>query len=328
MCRISNDENANGKSYWFERGSVDSPASLAQIHIGARCYENPPGKLPIQEQGTIDGDIAEVILYSVELGDDEREAITSYLREKYPDAFVRAEEPTRTGAFEALPAYELGKERRQLGPIDDAVAASFGDAAARAALEAKLLAVLAGDATPDAKDYVCRRLALVGTNASVPALAALLADARLGHVARVALERIGTPQVAAALRAALPGLAGAAKAGVVDSLGRLGGPDIEPVLAALAEDGDTLVAETALRALGERGAAAPLSALGAKSGAARAQSAAHALLTAACRLAAQGRTKEAAEIFADLAATGPDSVKAAARRGLADLQRAPAPDRK
>ena len=302
----------------LERMSADTPASLAQIRIGARCYENPPGKLPLLEHGTLDGDIAEVILYGAELADDEREAVTTYLLGKYPAAFAQAKEPTLEDAFKALPAYEIGGGRRTLGPIDEAVKASFGDAAARAALEARLLAALrAADAMPDAKDYVCRTLAVAGTSASIPALAALLPDARLGHAARCAIERIGGAEAAAALAAALPVLAGKAKAGAIDSLGRLGGPDVEPLLARLAEDADAAVAEAAVHALGARGATRPLVLLRAKARGARADDVAHALLAAACRADAEGRAQEAAAIFADLAATGPDGVRAAARRNLA-----------
>ena len=59
----------------------------------------------------------------------------------------------------------------------------------------------------------------IGTAESVPALAALLPDKDLSHMARYALERIPAPEAGAALRDALPKLSGALKVGVIGSLG-------------------------------------------------------------------------------------------------------------
>ena len=73
-----------------------------------------------------------------------------------------------------------------LGPIEDAVPASLGDAAARKELETRLVALLAGGTSRAAKDYVCRALTFVGTADSVPALAAMLPDKDLSHMARYA----------------------------------------------------------------------------------------------------------------------------------------------
>ena len=79
--------------------------------------------------------------------------------------------------------------------------------------------MLKTDVSRDAKDFVCRKLMVIGTAASVPALAALLADKDLSHMARYALERIPAPEAAQALRDALPKLSGALKMGVIGSLG-------------------------------------------------------------------------------------------------------------
>src|SRR5438552_3307927 len=122
-------------------------------------------------------------------------------------------------AFDALKEYNWGTEKKPLQPIDDAVATTHGDEAARKDLEARLIAALKTEISRDAKDYVCRKLMVVGTSACVPALAALLSEKDYSHMARFALERIQAPEAAAALRDALPKLAGALKAGVIGSLG-------------------------------------------------------------------------------------------------------------
>ena len=76
-------------------------------------------------------------------------------------------------AFDALKTYDWGTDRNVLKPIDDAVVASHGDAGARKALETRLAAVLKTDASRAAKDFVCRKLSLIGTAACVPTVAEL-----------------------------------------------------------------------------------------------------------------------------------------------------------
>ena len=66
-------------------------------------------------------------------------------------------------AFEALKKYDWGTDRAPVAPIDDAVAATHGKADARARSGNRLLAALKSDISRDAKDYVCRKLTIVGT---------------------------------------------------------------------------------------------------------------------------------------------------------------------
>ena len=70
-------------------------------------------------------------------------------------------------------------------------------------LENRLIAALNGELSRDAHDYVCRKLAIVGTAAAVPALAGLLGNKATSHMARFALERITAPEAGHALRDAL-----------------------------------------------------------------------------------------------------------------------------
>ena len=95
-------------------------------------------------------------------------------------------------SFEALKAFDWGvynlQFRKLLGPIEDAVPATHGDAAARKELETRLAAMLSTGASRAAKDFVCRKLTIIGTAESVPALAALLPDKDLSHMARHVLE--------------------------------------------------------------------------------------------------------------------------------------------
>jgi HEAT repeat protein len=132
---------------------------------------------------------------------------------------VAADSPALDKAFQSLATFDWGQDLEMLKPIDEAVIASHGDAAARTALETRLAAVLKTGAPRCAKDYVCRKLMLIGTAASVPPLAGLLTDKDLSHSARFALERIPGDEAAKALRDALPKTEGALKIGIVGSLG-------------------------------------------------------------------------------------------------------------
>ena len=124
-------------------------------------------------------------------------------------------------AFDALPKYEWGPDRQALDLIDLAVTTAVGDATASRELESRLVAVLGSEASRAARQFVCRELAVIGSSACVPALAPLLADDDLAHMARFALEGIGDATAAGALRGALPQQSGNLKIGIIHSLGRL-----------------------------------------------------------------------------------------------------------
>ena len=164
-------------------------------------------------------------------------------------------------ALEALKTYDWGQDKAALDPIENAVVATHDDAGARKELETKLAAVLKADVSFDAKQYVCRKLMVIGTAVSVPALAALLTDAKLAHSARYALERITAPEAAAALRDALATTKGDLKIGVIGSLGVRGESDAVASLGALLGDSDASIARAAALALGAIGCEASAKAL-------------------------------------------------------------------
>jgi hypothetical protein len=160
-------------------------------------------------------------------------------------------------ALKALPAYEFGKSREALTVITNALCASYGKDEARSKLVASLVAVLSSKATVEAKRFVCRELALVGTAREVPALAALLADKDLFDPARSALETIPDPAADAALRAALAKAAPAQAVGLVNSLGNRSQPGNAATLVNMTQGTAPAVAAAATEALARhlRGAA-------------------------------------------------------------------------
>ena len=93
-------------------------------------------------------------------------------------------------AVEALKTYDWGSDRAALKPIDDAVAAAAKDAGARKQLEGYLASTVTGDVSQAAKDFVFRKLRVIGTEACVATLTESLSDPELSHMARYALQCI------------------------------------------------------------------------------------------------------------------------------------------
>jgi HEAT repeat protein len=221
-------------------------------------------------------------------------------------------------ALTALKTYDWGQDPKTLSSIDDAIVASHGDAAKRKELEEQLAALLSGETTFDGKQNVCRYLMAIGTAASVPAVAALLADEKLSHMARYALERNPSAEAATALRDALPKVKGELKVGVISSLGSRGDNASVGALAELLGDGDPAVAVAAARALGAIRTAEASKALGQASPDPKVQPAVtDAALSCAEALLASGKNIDALAIYKKFAGEGqPKHVKLAATRGM------------
>ena len=125
----------------------------------------------------------------------------------------------------------------------------------------KLVAVLKSDASLKDKAEACRELSVVGGRESIDALAALLSDEKLAHMARYGLETIPSPLADDALRAALGKLNGRLLVGVIGSLGVRQDTKAIPPLSKLLSDADADVAQASARALGKIGTAAAAKAI-------------------------------------------------------------------
>lgn len=119
--------------------------------------------------------------------------------------------------------------------------------------EASLIAILQSDHSAHDQDAACVRLKRIGTEAAVPALAALLTDDQLSHSARLALESMPSEKAGQALIDALSKTTGALRVGVIDSLGERRDPLAVAPLAALLADPDATTAMAAAEALGKTG---------------------------------------------------------------------------
>jgi HEAT repeat protein len=117
--------------------------------------------------------------------------------------------------------------------------------------EQQLIAVLHSDSSLTKKDAACARLKRIGTDQSVTALTALLADEQLSHSARYALESMPSAKAGQALADALAKTSGLTKVGIINSLGFRGEERAVPALATLLADQNPLVAVAAATALGQ-----------------------------------------------------------------------------
>lgn len=203
-----------------------------------------------------------------------------------------------------------------------AAAMLFAAPAAPAAEEAELIGVLQSGATQKEKADACRELAHVGTKKAVPALAALLGDEKLSHMARYALEPIPDPAVDAALRDTLGKVKGRPLLGVIGSLGVRRDAKAVDALAKLLADADPEVAQAAARALGRIGtpdAAKAIEAALAATPAANRVDFCEGLLRCAEAMAVEGQGAQSLEIYESLRslALAPRQVGAAALRGAA-----------
>jgi len=148
---------------------------------------------------------------------------------------------------------EWGSDRTHASTIQTLI--MDADVSQYPTFEKKLLAVLADKlCTATARDFVCRMLRLVGSPASVPTLAQLLADGETADCARYALQTIPGAEVDAALRAALGVLKGKAKAGLIGTLSARGDKEsLTALKACVAEGGE--VGEAAALAVATLGGA-------------------------------------------------------------------------
>ena len=185
-----------------------------------------------------------------------------------------------------------------------------------AEVERRLLDFLRSDASIAGKDFVCRQLSLIGSDASVPVLASMLSSAETVEMARYALERIpGNPSLAA-LRGALDKAPSRARPGIANTLGIRRDAQAVPALSKLAESPDRVLAESAISALGRIATPPALNTLAALRKKAS-EPALEASLEAADYLAAGSNRAAALGIYRELAAPAtPIMIRIGALQGL------------
>lgn len=294
------------------RAANDAATAMDELRIGGRFYMN-------QERGFFHGDVSEVLIYRTPLADRHRAGLYAHLLRKYgPD--IKPPVAYALDAWDYLPAYDWGSTRRPLQSIDEAVRSSHTDAKARMALESRLIEVLAeASSTPAAKDFICRRLAIVGSAASVPALTGLLSDETLSNMACFALARIPDSAADEALCQALARVPDKLRIGLIQALGsRCSQSAVDPLVRLLG-DQDVTVRQVAAGALGKIGGPAAAEALRRaldKSRGSEQATMADSCLKCAEQFYAAGRQAEALAIYERLSKQDmPQTARVAALRG-------------
>lgn len=223
--------------YFGTRGGVTEGASILQ-HPSNRWYPSPwftrdygffsPTPMYWLEKGSIDLPAGEPISLAyrvvVHAGDTKKANVAAHFA-RYagetpllPVVYIE----NAMDRLKAVASYRYGQPRKDLMAIGKLVRNTSAVPELRPRVASQLAALLPeGQATDPARHFVCRQLALVGGDESVPALARLLvgSDEKLAGTACFALERITTSLAARALRDALPGLKGCTRLAVLTALG-------------------------------------------------------------------------------------------------------------
>ncbi len=226
--------------------------------------------------------------------------------------------PAQTATLDELLAkvakWDYHDGREPLFAVSDLLIKERGSATQRQA-ETRFIAFLKSDATLAGKDFICRQLSLMGSEASVPVLSGMLLKTDTAEMARYALEGIPGPGVDRALRAALAKTSGKTRIGIINTLGLRRDAAAVPLLRPLASGTDEATAGAAwfaLAGIADANAVKVLDGVVAKKSAA-----APAYLKAASVLAANGNTAAALPIYKKLYGSGTSGVRAAALHGLA-----------
>ncbi len=223
-----------------------------------------------------------------------------------------------------LSAYTSGDSIQAQRQFEDLLAQSTTNAALKSVCETTLIQVLqTPSSTVEARLFACQRLAIVGTEACVPALGTLLDSPETTGMACLALANIPSPKTGQVLRDALPRLHGIPRIQVIQTLGARREPANSALLAALTRDADLPAAEAAIVALGKVAdptAVDTLAALRAKTDSPLARAVQEASLVLADQLVARQDAAAAKPIYEQLlAAAHPSHVRAGALRALCRL---------
>jgi len=160
-----------------------------------------------------------------------------------------------------IASYRFGQSHEPLTVVEEMVREAVNSPGDADRLAGNLALLLAMDATPDAKRFVCRQLEILGSPESVSALSALLLDEELSDMARYALEAIDDASAGQALLEALRQSEGRIQVGVINSLGSRADEAATLELVKRITDADVAVAEAAISALGRIGGEEAVTAL-------------------------------------------------------------------
>jgi type 1 glutamine amidotransferase len=202
--------------------------------------------------------------------------------------------------FEKVAAYAYGQSREPLVNLTEYLRLAAVSPKLQQHNEKRLLRLLTNNASLAGKQFVCEQLSLIGSKASVPALAEMLQDSATSDMTRFALERIPDPAVDKALRQALSQRAGKTRVGIINTIGQRRDTKSVSDLSKLVDDANPPVVSAAIIALGKIGGEKATQALAAakdKTSGVLNASACEAYLNCADMLLQQGEKDKAMAIY-------------------------------
>ncbi|NQT26957.1 HEAT repeat domain-containing protein [candidate division KSB1 bacterium] len=153
----------------------------------------------------------------------------------------------------AVEKYDYGQSREDLVNFSELVRMASNQNKLLPEIEDAMLNLLESDATFATKQFICKELSLIGTQASVKTLNKLLMDEKTADIALYALERIPDPEVDKVLRKAAGKTKGRVKIGIINTLGQRKDFASMKVFKKAIKDNDPIVSEAAIAAVGKLG---------------------------------------------------------------------------
>jgi type 1 glutamine amidotransferase/HEAT repeat protein len=228
-----------------------------------------------------------------------------------------------------IATYDYGDSRALMADVNEFIRNVDDLPEARRRLEQQFLAFLAGNATLAGKQFICSRLAILGSEASVSRLIVMLSDPTTADMALSTLQSIGGDKVDEALLQALLGSAGKTQIGIINALGSHRAQSSVSVLKIHSASSDSTVATAAFAALGNIGTPAALQVLVSVKGNVKPElrkNLLDAILAGAAQLEKEGNRDQAITVYQELDVKGePIPIRSAAmrRKILLDPEYAP-----
>jgi HEAT repeat protein len=221
----------------------------------------------------------------------------------------------------AIVNYERGMSREPLIAVEKLIRESQNQPELRKHIELRL-AELLDEATLESKSFICRQLWFIGTADSVPAIAKLLLDEKTADIACYAIGQNPSEEAGKALREALNKVSPTVQIRIINLLGDRDDNQSIEAIGKLVFGKERQVGEAAVAALGKIGGERAIKLLveaRVKGDSELRFAATDAYLRCAEDLMFDGETKQATEIYKELAGKNESPIiRSAAIKGLAD----------
>lgn len=219
-----------------------------------------------------------------------------------------------------LSTYQYGDSRATMAELDEFLRDVNDVPEARVKIEQLFLECLEGAASSGGKQFIFQKLALMGSESSIPRLIPMLSDDKTANMALFVLESIEGSKAEQVLLQALPTAKASTMVGIINALRNRRVQSATSALQRLVAHEDTVVASAVVSALGNIGTPEALTILETLKRGVKSQLHPHlldALLVCASHLSETGNKDRALAVYRELNVPGePVPVRSAALRGI------------